>query len=258
MAGEDGKTRGSAEGPPATASGSQSRALPQTPPAQLIRPQVPNAPRHRRVSITPGELERLVEEERKNDYTPCPRPSVAGPRPLPNPPVQRASSHFFSPPSQVAIAPKEFDAELRDMSTNPATYSPSDSSAIGNRATSSPANSTATQVNGNGISPVNYMAPLPVGHQQDLNYLFSQIQELSTILKDNRERVNGLTAQAEQVAVRCFPVLSSLAFSNSWYRSELLAQLPMEKAARNLTVSLSLFLISASYAKSWLISCPRS
>ena len=47
------------------------------------------------------------------------------------------------------------------------------------------------------------MHPLPAGHQQDLNFLYSQIQELSGVLKSNREKVNIITKTAEEVAVSC-------------------------------------------------------
>lgn len=70
------------------------------------------------------------------------------------------------------------------------------------QAPSSPASSHAGgQMNGNGIAAAGYMPPLPAGHQQDLNYLHNQMQELSAILKNNRERVNGITRTAEEVAV---------------------------------------------------------
>jgi hypothetical protein len=67
----------------------------------------------------------------------------------------------------------------------------------------SPTSSHAgSQMNGNGIPAAGYMAPLPVGHQQDLNYLYAQIQELSGILRSNREKVEVITKTAEEVAVR--------------------------------------------------------
>ena len=47
-----------------------------------------------------------------------------------------------------------------------------------------------------------YMPPLPVGHQQDLNHLFNQIQELGTLLRSNRDKVNSITKNAEEVAKR--------------------------------------------------------
>jgi hypothetical protein len=59
------------------------------------------------------------------------------------------------------------------------------------------------QMNGNGLANASYLPPLPAGHQQDLNYLYSQIQELSGILKSNREKVNVITRTAEEVAVSC-------------------------------------------------------
>lgn len=67
----------------------------------------------------------------------------------------------------------------------------------------SPIASNAGQVNGNGVvTSANYMSPLPVGHQQDLNFLYVQIQELSEILRANREKVNVITRTAEEVAKR--------------------------------------------------------
>jgi hypothetical protein len=59
------------------------------------------------------------------------------------------------------------------------------------------------QMNGNGLANASYLPPLPAGHQQDLNYLYNQIQELSGILKSNREKVNVITRTAEEVAVSC-------------------------------------------------------
>jgi hypothetical protein len=45
------------------------------------------------------------------------------------------------------------------------------------------------------------MAPLPMGHQQDLNFLYRQMHELGEILKSNRDKVNGITKAAEEVMV---------------------------------------------------------
>jgi len=90
------------------------------------------------------------------------------------------------------------------MATNNNSFPPLDSSLPGpNRAGSSPTTTHGGgQVNGNGgTNGANFMAPLPVGHQQDLNYLYAQIQELSSILKSNREKVNVVTKAAEEVAV---------------------------------------------------------
>lgn len=57
-------------------------------------------------------------------------------------------------------------------------------------------------MNGNGAGPAaSYMAPLPVGHQQDLNFLYAQIQELSSVLRENSEKVNVIRRAAVEVAV---------------------------------------------------------
>ncbi len=70
----------------------------------------------------------------------------------------------------------------------------------GGRQAASP---TASTMNGNGVNgSVNYMAPLPVGHQQDINFLYSQIQQLTSILASNREKVGQITRTAEDVARR--------------------------------------------------------
>lgn len=62
---------------------------------------------------------------------------------------------------------------------------------------------TASTMNGNGANgSINYMAPLPVGHQQDINFLYSQIQQLTSILAQNREKVSQITRTAEEVARR--------------------------------------------------------
>lgn len=73
----------------------------------------------------------------------------------------------------------------------------------GNRPGASPTTSHLGQANGNGMNgAVNYMTPLPVGHQQDINFLYAQIQELTSLLKSNREKVGAITRTAEEVARR--------------------------------------------------------
>jgi hypothetical protein len=81
--------------------------------------------------------------------------------------------------------------------------------------------SPTTSLNGsNGVGAANnpssasanaaaYLTPLPVGHQQDLNHLYNQIQELSGILRSNRERVNVITKNAEEVARRANGALNA-------------------------------------------------
>lgn len=82
---------------------------------------------------------------------------------------------------------------------NSNAFPPLDNSMGANRA---PASNASAQVNGNGNGYVNnYMPPLPVGHQQDLTFLYQQIQELSGILQSNRDRVDDVTRSAEEIAV---------------------------------------------------------
>ena len=73
-----------------------------------------------------------------------------------------------------------------------------------NRSSPSPTNSVAS-AQANSGNAANYASPLPAGHQQDLNYLYSQIQELSAVLKSNREKTAVLTKAAEEIGVRQVP-----------------------------------------------------
>lgn len=75
----------------------------------------------------------------------------------------------------------------------------------------SPASSMpGSYTNANGaVNGTNYSSPLPAGHQQDLNYLYEQIQELSSLLKINRARTAELTKRAEQAEVRTLHTVKS-------------------------------------------------
>ena len=140
------------------------------------------------------------------------------PRPLPTPPLGERQlydqpTRFYERYNQGRIqivhdaegiprlreAPTAFN--LREMANNAATYSPVENSGPVNRAPASPASSSAGQVNGNGVGSASYMTPPQVGHQQDLIYLYGQIQELSGLLKENRDKVTTLTEQARRIAV---------------------------------------------------------
>ena len=55
-------------------------------------------------------------------------------------------------------------------------------------------------VNGNGAG-MNGM-PMIAGQQMDVNFLFQKVLELSELLKENRERTQGIVAGAEELAVR--------------------------------------------------------
>lgn len=60
------------------------------------------------------------------------------------------------------------------------------------------------QVNGagmNGMNGMNVALPMNAGHQMDLNVLFNQVEELSQLLKENREKTQAIIATAEELAV---------------------------------------------------------
>ena len=88
------------------------------------------------------------------------------------------------------------------MAANNAALSSMDLGMAGNNRTgASTASSVASgQANG-GSAGANYMSSLPAGHQQDLNYLFEKIQDLSKLLASNREKVKELTKKAEEAGV---------------------------------------------------------
>lgn len=61
------------------------------------------------------------------------------------------------------------------------------------------------QVNGNGngtgINGVNVGMPMNAGQQMDVNMLYQKVMELSEVLKENREKTQGIVAGAEELAV---------------------------------------------------------
>lgn len=61
------------------------------------------------------------------------------------------------------------------------------------------------QVNGNGngtgITGVNVGIPMNAGQQMDVNMLYQKVMELSEVLRENREKTQGIVAGAEELAV---------------------------------------------------------
>ncbi len=55
------------------------------------------------------------------------------------------------------------------------------------------------QVNGNG-NGMNGM-PIVAGQQMDVNLLYQKVMELSEVLKENREKTQGIVNGAEDLAV---------------------------------------------------------
>ena len=199
-------------------------------------PRVQRHQRHQRHQCFPLQLLKSDPERIEfaglagsgSSLTPAPRPRSRGRRQLPPEPSRRPRSHSSTPtffaqdvlddpfestiPEITAQDLDDSEAttsslrrritaiDLRKMAANNnATYSPIENAGAGNRG-ASPAPSSVSQVNGNGMN-ASYMTPPAVGQQQDLNFLYGQIQELSTLLAENRGRVTGLTQQAEQIAV---------------------------------------------------------
>lgn len=64
---------------------------------------------------------------------------------------------------------------------------------------------TQLQVNGNGngagINGMGVAIPMNAGQQMDVNLLYQKVMELSDMLKENREKTQGIVAGAEELAV---------------------------------------------------------
>ncbi|KAL8932865.1 MAG: hypothetical protein Q9216_006637 [Gyalolechia sp. 2 TL-2023] len=60
------------------------------------------------------------------------------------------------------------------------------------------------QVNGNGgpMNGLNLSMPMNAGHQMDVNMLYQKVLELSEVLRENREKTQGIVAGAEELATR--------------------------------------------------------
>lgn len=64
---------------------------------------------------------------------------------------------------------------------------------------------TPGQVNGGGgMAGMNMGMPMNAGHQMDINYLWEMVQELSEVLKYNREMTKGIISSAEEIMVCLF------------------------------------------------------
>lgn len=47
--------------------------------------------------------------------------------------------------------------------------------------------------------------PMNAGQQMDVNFLFAKVLELSEVLKENREKVQGIVNGASELAVSLWP-----------------------------------------------------
>lgn len=57
------------------------------------------------------------------------------------------------------------------------------------------------QFNGSNIGNANIMAPLPAGHQSDIEHVYALVLDLSAQLKQNREMTAGIVRDAEEIMV---------------------------------------------------------
>lgn len=55
--------------------------------------------------------------------------------------------------------------------------------------------------NGIGMNGLNMGMPINVGHHMDVNMLYQKVVELSEVLKENREKTQGIISGAEELAV---------------------------------------------------------
>ena len=53
----------------------------------------------------------------------------------------------------------------------------------------------------NGMNGLNMGLPMNAGHQMDVNLMYQRVVELSDLLKENREKTQGIIAGAEELAV---------------------------------------------------------
>ena len=54
---------------------------------------------------------------------------------------------------------------------------------------------------GGALNGVGIGMPMNAGQQMDMNYLYQKLTELGAVLKDNREKTQGIVASAEELAV---------------------------------------------------------
>lgn len=59
--------------------------------------------------------------------------------------------------------------------------------------------------NGIGMNGLNMGLPMNAGHQMDVNMLYRKVVELSEVLKENREKTQGIISGAEELAVCALP-----------------------------------------------------
>lgn len=107
-----------------------------------------------------------------------------------------------------------FPAILEEMTSNQNLNN-------GNAQRQAPTQISQPQVNNNGttngvgaaMNGMGVAIPTSAGQQMDVNLVFQKLVELSEVLKDNREKTQGIIAGAEELAVSIY---SSLSIVDHW------------------------------------------
>ncbi|KIX96198.1 uncharacterized protein Z520_07976 [Fonsecaea multimorphosa CBS 102226] len=147
--------------------------------------------------VEPNELSQLLQDHLNSEA------SVIEEEPELDPVSIYVNIRGYSPYGDDMASPNAFpslDTSLPPAGNRMANASPTAPSSLnGSNGINGPGSGAA--------AAAGYMS-LPVGHQQDLNHLFNQIQELGTLLRSNREKVNSITRNAEEVAKRASGALT--------------------------------------------------
>ena len=115
--------------------------------------------------------------------------------------------------------------------------------------------------NGAGMNGMSVAMPMNAGQQMDVNMLYQKVVELSEVLKENREKTQGIVSGAEELAVSA---CTRDEFRMYWLNMGIsrLAQLPMEPLRRFKKLMRRLLVRPSSCPKPTLmlisISCQNS
>lgn len=107
-----------------------------------------------------------------------------------------------SPTSTIAPGAGLFTNLVEDnnTTTDATNTNPSNMSPVPRHSPSPPSPAMPSNVGAN-MSAMNAAMPMNAGHQMDLSYLCDMVNELSGVLKNNRDLTNGIITSAEDIAV---------------------------------------------------------
>lgn len=115
-----------------------------------------------------------------------------------SPVASRAASPATS--STAASGSRLFTDVVEDNNSTTDATNTSDMSPVPRHSPSPPSPAMPNNVGAN-MPAMNAAVPMNAGHQMDLNYLCDMINELSGVLKNNRELTSGIITSAEDIAV---------------------------------------------------------